>query len=105
MRTVAELIGSPVARATNYRPCYPPAVQASRMVSNHDGTSTIMLTCPECLRAFRNEGIHEAGHGTQVAECEFCSTPVHYMVGVSREPTLQRPPHSYGGVSESASLN
>jgi CheY-like chemotaxis protein len=105
MRTVAELIASPVARATNYRPCCPPAVQTSRIVSNHDGTSMIMLTCPECLRAFPNGDAHEAGHGTQVAECKFCSTPVHYVVGASREPTLQRPPHSYGGGSESASLN
>jgi len=105
MRTVAELIASPVARATNYRPCYPHAVQTSRTVSRHDGTSTIMLTCPECLRAFADENIHEAGFGTQVAECAYCSTPVHYMVGVSREPALQRPPHSYGGASESASLN
>jgi CheY-like chemotaxis protein len=105
MRTVAELIGSPVARATNYRPCYPPAVQTSRIVSSHDGTSTIMLTCPECLRAFSSGNIREAGHGTQAAECVYCLTPVHYMVGVSREPTLQMPPQSYGGVGESASLN
>jgi len=105
MRTVAELIATPIARATNYRPCRPPAVQTSRIVRNHDGTSTIMLTCPECLRAFANGEIQEEGHGTQVAECKFCSTPVHYMVGVSREPTLQMPPHSYGGVSEPAVLN
>jgi CheY-like chemotaxis protein len=105
MRTVAELIETPITRATNYRPCRPPAVQMSRTVTNADGSARITLTCSDCLRAFSVSDVGENSHGNQEAECVFCSTPVHYMVGVSREPTLQMPPHSYGGVSESALLN
>ncbi len=84
MRSVAHLLGAPVARPANYRPVQQPAVQLARFVNDSSGHDSLMLTCSDCLRAFSLSATSDAP-GIQEAQCPFCATQVSFMTHVSLE--------------------
>ncbi len=105
MHTVAELIQAPIGRATNYRPCMPPAVQVARRMHDADSLSSITLTCPDCLRAFPVSIFAESRQGIQEANCEFCTTPVCFLIELSLQPARERSLNPYPSIGASVLLN
>jgi CheY-like chemotaxis protein len=89
MRTVAELIESPVKRATNYHPCVPPYPQSGRTVVDSAGLSSIQLTCTDCLRAFSLSANPAAGNGMHETQCRFCAAPIRYFSAISLQVVPQ----------------
>lgn len=105
MRTIAELIQSPIRRATDDRPSQLPAVQMARRVSGANSPPAILLTCSDCLRAFSVTGFYDSGTGVQVAECEFCSTPVHFLTELPLRPAHQGALNPFQSAGMSGLLN
>ena len=84
LRTVADLIRTPVTRPTYHLPSRPPAVQLARAASDSTGDALLMLTCSDCLRAFSLDTSLE-NPDVQEAHCPFCAAPVSFVTDASPE--------------------
>ncbi len=84
LRTVADLIRTPVTRPTFYRPFQPPATQSARDASDSTGHALLMLTCSDCLREFSLDTSPE-NPDVQEAHCSFCAAPVSFVTAASLE--------------------
>jgi CheY-like chemotaxis protein len=82
LRTVAELIRTSAARATNHQRQSAP-VWIPRNGKDSNGVPFIVLTCTECLRSFPLSVVHENVQEIQETPCLFCSTPVRYIIDFS----------------------
>jgi CheY-like chemotaxis protein len=98
MRTVAELIASPVKRATNCHPCRPASAQTARTIKDPACQASIQLTCPDCLRAFSLNGNPAEGSAIHETQCRFCAAHIHYF----SETSLQAVPQTNLGTWLSA---
>ena len=86
MQTVRELMYQQLSRPTNYHPCQPPKVQIARNLQDGIGSPALFLTCTDCLRAFSWHG-EETGQEVQQARCQFCLTPVSFVIDILPPPS------------------
>jgi len=87
LRTIDELMRSPLSRPTNYRPCQPPRVQTGRITRDTKGTPAVLLTCTDCLRAFSWTAQRGNGEEIHQAKCQYCTTPVNFVSDVRLQPS------------------
>ena len=79
MRTISQLIRSPLSRPTNYHPCRSQQVQTARNVRDVHGACITLLTCTDCLRTF-SAGLVGSGVDRELqAACSHCGTIVHFV--------------------------
>jgi CheY-like chemotaxis protein len=90
LSTVAELIESAGARATNHQRQSAP-VWIPRNGKDSKGVPFIVLTCTNCLRSFPLSVLHENVQEIQETPCLFCTTPVRYIIDFSLD--VQSPIH------------
>lgn len=81
-RTIHQLMYEPLKRATNYRPCCPPRVQAARNNLDACGLPTLQVTCAECLRSFSVANVWGSGDYDLIARCPSCGAQVHFTFDV-----------------------
>jgi CheY-like chemotaxis protein len=79
LRTISQLLRSPLSRPTNYHPCRHPQVQTARSVRDMRGEPLTLLTCPECLRTFSIDRPGIPGQRETLAACSHCGTSVHFI--------------------------
>jgi CheY-like chemotaxis protein len=94
LRTVAGLIHSAAARATNHQRQSAP-VWIPRNGKDSKGVPFIVLTCTECLRSFPLSVLHENVQEIQETPCLFCTTPVRYIIDFSL--AVRSPIHDIDG--------
>lgn len=90
MRTIQVLIGGPLPRPSNYRPCQPPAIQAIRRSHDSAGLPVLLLTCIDCLRTFSLNSAGRLGDDVLETHCTHCHAPVHFFIDIpqARVPAM-----------------
>lgn len=82
MRMIRQLMYQPLKRPTNYHPCQPPRVQSARYGLDGRGTTALLLTCTDCLRAFSVANVSGTDDGELHAHCPTCRALVQFTCDV-----------------------
>jgi len=84
LRTVANLIRNSTKLRKEDLHGQPPAVQQTRVVRDLDGSTSLKLNCPDCLRAFSPDP-GRASEGVQETRCPSCAATVRFVTDTSPE--------------------
>jgi CheY-like chemotaxis protein len=89
LRMVAELIETKAALALSHHRLSAP-VWIPRNGKDSNGVPFIVVTCTECLRSFPLSVTTENLQEIQETPCQFCATPVRYIIDFSRSVSSPR---------------
>jgi len=87
MQGAAETVGPPVREARAKAP-----VWITQLTEDGPGESWIMISCPECLRAFAQEFAVQAPLISETM-CVFCGTAIEYAIVQPLDPMTSQPYH------------
>ena len=79
MRMIRQLMYEPLKRPTNYHPCQPARVQSARFGLDASGSSTMLLTCTDCLRTFSVASVSGTDDGELHAHCPTCRAHIQFV--------------------------
>jgi len=78
MGIIRQLMYKPLKRPTNYHPCVPARVQTAHSGQDGHGLPLLLLTCPDCLRAFPVANVSGTDNGELHAHCPSCTALVQF---------------------------
>ena len=85
LEVAKEAKGAPARGASDPVPIWVP-----RTGDHVSGATYVMITCPQCLRAF-SHGVFSSDLQMTEADCIYCTTPIHYAIVQPLDPSTSQP--------------